>query len=170
MSITQNLSQTKAETLAYLSSQGFNVPKVYFFTCSNWDKNQDLILDNIIDNYKKGNLVVRSSSQAEDSEHSSMAGAFESILNVPLKRSEILRAIKKVIKSYDKKPDDQVLIQPMVTDVIMSGVIMTRVLDDGSPYYVFNYDDKTGRTDTVTSGSMINKTVYIYNGDRKSVV
>ena len=35
-------------------------------------------------------------------------------------------------------------------------------MDDESPYYVFSYDDETGLTDTVTSGSRITKTVYLH--------
>ena len=102
---------------------------------------------------------------AEDTEKGSMAGAFKSVLNVNIKNiDDIINSIKTVIKSFDNNPENQVLIQPMVEDVAMSGVIMTKVFDDGSPYYVVNFDDSTGKTDTVTSGNSINKTVYVYNG------
>ena len=163
MSANALLQGTKAETLLQLSSNGFNVPKVYFFSCIDW-KNPDEIIDEILTQFKDGKIVVRSSTKAEDSDDSSMAGAFESVLNVSLDRTKIYQAIETVIASYDDNLENHILIQPMVTNVTMSGVIMTRVLDDGSPYYVFNYDDKTGLTDTVTGGSTINKTVYIYNG------
>jgi len=93
-----------------------------------------------------------------------MAGAFESLLNVVCEKESIKNAIKEVIASYDDDITNQVLVQPMVVNVAMSGVVMSHVLDDGSPYHVINYDDKTGLTDTVTSGSTINKTIYIYNG------
>ena len=94
-----------------------------------------------------------------------MAGAFDSFLNVYANNfNEIKKAINNVIDSFDNNPENQVLIQPMVENVAMSGVVMTKVLDDGSPYYVINFDDSTGLTDTVTSGSIINKTVYVYNG------
>jgi glutamine kinase len=164
MPIEISLNGTKAETLALLSEKGFNVPKVYYFSCSYWLLTPDHILDKILDLFEDGKIVIRSSTKAEDTDDSSMAGAFESVLNIELERTKIRAAIETVIGSYDDNPENLVLVQPMVTNVVMSGVIMTRVLDDGSPYYVFNYDDKTGLTDTVTSGSTINKTVYVYNG------
>ena len=34
---------------------------------------------------------------------------------------------------------------------MMSGVIFTRDLVTGSPYYVINYDDESGSTSSVTS-------------------
>jgi phosphohistidine swiveling domain-containing protein len=40
----------------------------------------------------------------------------------------------------------------MLTNVRMSGVVMTRTHGQGAPYYVINYDDTTGSTDSVTSG------------------
>ena len=109
-------------------------------------------------------MAIRSSTKAEDTEDSSMAGAFESLLNVKSNNQSIMEAVAKVIESFDDDLSNQVLIQPMVTNVTMSGVVMTHVLDDGSPYHVVNYDDKSGLTDTVTSGTTINKTVYVYNG------
>jgi hypothetical protein len=50
----------------------------------------------------------------------------------------------------------------MVENVIVSGVIMTRVPVDGAPYYTINYDDESGKTDSVTGGTGVNKTVYVY--------
>ena len=148
MSKIEILRGTKAETLYLLRREGFNVPKVYYFNCKEWYKNEEFILDAILEQFFDCNIVVRSSTMAEDSDESSMAGAFESILDVPTKREDVKKAILSVIASYDDNMENHVLIQPMLRNVIMSGVIMTRVLDDGSPYFVINYDDKTGRTDT----------------------
>ena len=39
----------------------------------------------------------------------------------------------------------------MIKDVNASGVIFTKNISNGAPYYI-NYDDLSGKTDTVTSG------------------
>lgn len=160
------LMGTKAEVLYSLRELGFNVPKVYFFSVKDWNTNSTYLLDKIRE-YFSGyhELAVRSSTKSEDTAYSSMAGAFVSVLNINIHNDdEVKAAIEKVISSYDGAIENQILIQPMVSDVAMSGVVMTRVLDDGSPYYVINYDDSTGLTDTVTNGRSINKTVFIYKG------
>jgi hypothetical protein len=158
------LTGTKAETLLILSKLDYNVPSVYYFTVEDWNHGSDKIITTIINLFPKTLLAIRSSTKAEDTEDSSMAGAFESLLNVKSNNQSIMEAVAKVIESFDDDLSNQVLIQPMVTNVTMSGVVMTHVLDDGSPYHVVNYDDKSGLTDTVTSGTTINKTVYVYNG------
>ena len=43
----------------------------------------------------------------------------------------------------------------MITNVKMSGVIFTHDADNNSPYYCINYDDISGKSDTVTSGRAI---------------
>ena len=158
------LTGTKAETLEFLLKKGYSVPKIYFFTVKEWNLNKEKIIKNIMTLFSNDLLAIRSSTKAEDTEDSSMAGAFESVLNIKPEKDSIFDAIKFVISSYDEDDNNQVLIQRMVKKVSMSGVVMTQVLDDGSPYHVINYDDRSGLTDTVTSGSTINKTVYIYNG------
>ena len=51
----------------------------------------------------------------------------------------------------------------MIQNIKMSGVIFTGNNQGYDNYYTINYDDVTGRTDTVTSGSTAysNKTLYI---------
>lgn len=160
------LNGTKAETLLLLHQNGFPVPMVFFFSVREWNSTREEILRQISKQYSKFDyLAIRSSAKKEDTSENSMAGAFHSVLNVNSKNADdISKAIVKVIKFLDGDFDNQILVQPMISDAILSGVIMTKVLDDGSPYYVINYDDSTGKTDTVTNGLSINKTVYIYNG------
>ena len=126
------------------------------------------IVDDIAVEFKSSHyIIIRSSSLSEDTTLQSLAGAFESILNVNPKDLNLIEdSINKVIDSLDNNPKNQILIQEMINDVDISGVVMTKVHDDGSPYYVINFDDKSGKTDTVTSGNSINKTVYVYNGYR----
>ena len=77
-----NIKGTKAETLKKLENIGYNVPKVYFFTVSEWNISSEIILEKIISLFYGQKLAIRSSTKAEDTEDSSMAGAFESLLNV----------------------------------------------------------------------------------------
>ncbi len=58
----------------------------------------------------------------------------------------------------------------MIEDVSMSGVILTKDINTGAPYYVINYDDETGRTDTVTAGTDYkNRSLYILRGQENSL-
>ena len=98
-------------------------------------------------------FLVRSSAATEDSWDNSLAGVHLSVVDVAPSVTEIADAIDRVFASYHQtSPHDEVLVQPMVTGVVLSGVVITRELNTGSPYYTINYDDFTGRTDTVTGG------------------
>lgn len=123
--------------------------------------NQIKIIANHFSNKK---IAIRSSALCEDGAGKSHAGEFTSILNInPASEHELYQAIETVFASYPElRPDDQVLIQEMVRDIEASGVILTRCVDDGSPYYVLNYDDETGHTDSITSGRGVHKTVLVY--------
>lgn len=160
---------TKAETLQALQGRDFIIPKMYFFDVARWQRDSETVLEEIQAIFGGATLIVRSSSHAEDGGDNSMAGAFESILDVDGgDLDELGKAIGLVIASYKGDPSDQVLVQPMIMDIKASGVIMTRCLDNGSPYYVINYDDESGRTDSVTGGTGASKTVYVYRGVKDS--
>jgi hypothetical protein len=58
----------------------------------------------------------------------------------------------------------------MVSNIAVSGIIMTHSLNDGSPYYVINYDDESGRTDLVTGGKGVHKTVLIHRDCKDSYI
>ena len=107
-------------------------------------------------------LAVRSSSSNEDGAHTSNAGRFDSVTNVAPRPDDIAAAVECVVESYGSDAEgQQVLVQPMVQDVVLAGVVLTRDLDTGSPYYVIDYDDFTGRTDTITSG-VISKMALVH--------
>ncbi|MBT7296291.1 hypothetical protein HN836_01420 [Candidatus Woesearchaeota archaeon] len=162
---------TKSETLSRLKSV-LNKSKLcdqFTFNINEWNKNRKTLINSINKKFSNSKIAVRSSSFLEDSFSKSNAGAFESILNIDSKNFTLIeRSIDKVIASYSiggKVSDDhQVLIQNMVEDVYMSGVVFTKDMETGAPYYIISYDNTSSRTDTVTSGSgsdiktlMINK-------------
>ena len=163
---------TKAETLSRLDSalSLSNVLPNYYFSALEWQENPAKILQKTMSFANTQPLIIRSSAQNEDGSVSSMAGAFASCLNVSANdEKQIQQAIESVIHSYSAHSnsahccnEDQVLIQPMLQDVDICGVIMTHDLELGAPYYVINYDDESGLTDTITGGTGIQKTVLIY--------
>ena len=55
----------------------------------------------------------------------------------------------------------------MVSKVKMSGVVFTSDITNNAPYYVINYDDVSGLSDTVTSGKSEHsqKSLYILKRD-----
>tara|TARA_B100000795_G_scaffold165829_1_gene124750 strand:+ start:4512 stop:6869 length:2358 start_codon:yes stop_codon:yes gene_type:complete len=163
---------TKANTLINIKCklQKFKIPKSYVFTVKDWNKNKKIVLTKIKEIFKKDKkIIIRSSSKFEDNLESSAAGKYESILNInPHNIKNLKFSIKKVIdsyKKYNKKiTNDQVLVQEMISNIKMSGVIFTGNNLNNDSYYSINYDDVTGLTDTITSGSSMysNKTLYIF--------
>ena len=72
---------------------------------------------------------MRSSALNEDGFVNSNAGGFDSVLNVD-PEVNLSDAIEQVIGSYGKNGSDldQILIQPMLHDVVYSGVVFTETL------------------------------------------
>ena len=125
------------------------------FTVAEWYNDSKEILHNIQSEFKSKKLIVRSSAISEDGFDVSNAGAYLSILDVDSTiKKAVCDSVIKVIDSYiDKNPANQVLVQPMIENVLVSGVIFTRTLSESAPYYVINFDDSSKETDTITSGS-----------------
>lgn len=152
---------TKAETLSRLEGvleRARILPQV-MVSVGEWKSSRDKIVKNIQDAFGgNAHLVVRSSGVNEDTAWASMAGNFESVLNVPTQNSEsIAEAIDLVSQSFMKDgvqqiDANQVLVQPMLDEVVAAGVVFTEDLETSAPYYVINYDE-SGSTESITSGS-----------------
>jgi len=156
---------TKSDTLTALQPlvKKAVVPKLISFTVAEWSALPVEITQEIAARFDGGQVVFRSSAVNEDGEQQSQAGAFASCLDVDSSQPRaVWSAVEEVIESMDECPENQILVMTMVTDVTLSGVIMTHELDSGAPYYVLNYDDETGKTDTITGGSVVNKTVLVH--------
>ena len=165
--IKNAIMSTKADTLRALNPllKHSSIEKPFIFTLKEWKSNKEQILEHIKNEFSKNLIVIRSSAVNEDTYDSSMAGYFDTELNVPSDNLKMVEnSINKVIDSYGDKKSlsdlNQILIQPQVTKIKMSGVVFTQTLENGAPYYTLNYDDSTGYSDNVTKG-LGNKTVYL---------
>jgi len=149
---------TKAETLSRLAPLLAKscIGEQVSFATSDWRKNQNRITTRINKVFKEKNLIIRSSSKDEDNWSFSNAGKHKSILNVDGKSNRAIeKGVESVISSYsdtDNNYEDQILVQEFIPDVQYSGVVFTCSLETGAPYYRFNFDDKSGATDSITSG------------------
>ena len=80
----------------------------------------------------------------------SNAGAFLSVLNVATE--QLAGAIKQVIASYGDAADhDEVLIQPMLQNVVRSGVAFSHDPNTCAPYRVINWSESSNTT-AITGG------------------
>ena len=158
---------TKAETLKRLFpllSKGKILEQVCF-TVATWKAQQSLVFEKLTDKrWLDLPLIVRSSAKTEDSWEASHAGGYTTVMNVQGK-ALIQTAVEQVISSYEGQlsDEDQVLIQPMLNNVVVSGVVFTRDPSTRASYITINYDCLSGRTDTVTSGNYNNlKTLVVH--------
>jgi glutamine kinase len=165
------MSKTKAQTLESVQKKlsNFRVPEFIYFSKSEWLGQKKELLQKISSSFGEKELAIRSSASDEDGTSNSLAGEYESVLNVPSNEwVKVSSAIEHVFTSYQKNGErsdtDEVIVQEMVNNTTMSGVIFTHDLNTGAPYYVINYDDVSGKTDTVTSGDgqHANRTLYIH--------
>lgn len=151
---------TKAETLFSLLPvvSTAKILPLYFFTVSNWKFEKNHVLSELRKTpWFYDSLVVRSSALDEDSKESSLAGKYVSVVNVQ-GEDDFIAAVEKVISSFDVAHlNHQILVQPHLSNVIVSGVAFSRDPNTDGPYVVINYDASSGDTTSITSGSFNHK-------------
>jgi hypothetical protein len=150
-----NLSfSTKAGTLAALQRvlKTARIAPLHVFTVTQWQADRSVCLSGIAGSLGTGPWIVRSSCGREDGATSSNAGVFLSIPNV--EAASLESAVEQVIASYgEAQPTDEVLIQPMLTQVVRSGVAFSHDPNTCAPYRVVNWSEG-GDTAAVTGGGM----------------
>lgn len=155
--LSQFIIGSKAETLdnlKHLATKSI-IGEQIRFTVKEWLSNEREKIHDVKKQFTNELLAVRSSAMCEDGISSSCAGQYETVLNVnPNNEKELIEAINKVVSSYDREiEENQIFVQKMVKNVSYSGVILTRTLTAGAPYYVLNYDEDANDTTAVTSGT-----------------
>ena len=146
---------SKGRTLLYLKKyvKELNIPESYCFKVSKFKKNPNKIIKTIKKRFKN-QIIIRSSAQMEDTKKGSLAGKFQSFLNInPKKDSQVLEHINLVINSYKNysNKNDEILIQTMIKNIKMSGVIMTRYKNNSAPYNIIEYS-LSSKSNDITSG------------------
>ena len=149
------MNLTKSKILSHLRGKISNaiVLDQISFTHSEWLKNKEIIFKKLKNKkWLNSKLIIRSSSLNEDDYKFSNAGKYKSILNIKgIENTE--NAVNEVFNSYENfNPKNEVFIQLMITNISLAGVVLTRDKNNMSPYFRIEYDDSTGKTDTVTSG------------------
>ena len=166
---------TKAQNLIILDKLNLKksfVPNFYKFFVYEWISKREKIIKKI-NNDLKDKIIIRSSYYLEDGKNYSMAGEFDGAANVYNKKSAIIRSVNKLLKQYKNKSlkkthlyNSEIIVQDMIQKTILSGVATNYCMKDGSDYYVINYDDISGLTSTVTSGSkMGGRVINIYKNE-----
>lgn len=151
----------KARTLAQLEGKlasALVLPQVRFNAAA-WRREPALAAadaDTVAEWLAHGGVIVRSSAAAEDRAEGSLAGHFTSVAGVH-DQADLRDAISTVVDSFGEPANnDEVFIQPMLSTVIASGVAFTRDPSSGGHYWIINYDDVSGQTNTVTGGGADN--------------
>lgn len=143
---------TKAKTLQSLQEilKTGRVSPLTFFSVGQWRKDPKKNEQEISKIIGPGPWIVRSSCAREDGIVASHAGAFLSIPNVSA--PQLAEAVKRVVESYGKAShEDEVLIQPMLQNVIRSGVAFSHDPTTCAPYRTVSWSEGAD-TSRVTGG------------------
>ena len=143
---------TKARTLALLQGKLHSawIAPLVVFTVTEWQADRARCIFKIQTGIGAEPWIVRSSCQREDSAAVSNAGAFLSLSDIYSDGLE--KAIEQVIAAYGEPvAADEVLIQPMLQNVLRSGVAFSHDPNTCAPYRVVNWLDG-GDTTAITSG------------------
>ena len=155
---------TKAIVLKKIKIKSAKIPYLISFPRKIFNKNKNHILNKISKNFKN-KVAVRSSSILEDQKRKSYAGHFKSFLNIEKKnRNQLKLKINEVFNSFNlkKKYDErnEVIIQDVVNNVVLSGVATSCDKDNFTPYYIINFS-KSNKTSDITSGNL-NGSTFVY--------
>lgn len=163
---------TKAQTLQAVSPvlRTARVPESCHFTVDEWSQAPSGVLSALSGQaWSRNPLIVRSSALGEDCATGSRAGAYLSVAGIGL--SQLPQAIAAVIEAYGKdqrvrQGGDRVLVQPLLTGVVLSGVAFTRDPGTGAPYLVVNACEG-GDTAAITGGTQGGQCYYHVPGAEK---
>ena len=149
---TDFLSGSKARALEFLQSVSLSaiiLPQVRI-DYSDFVERSGEIRGRITGTLKSAAFAVRSSALGEDDFADSHAGEYLTLLDVS--PSGLLEAVGEVFESYgDQILQSQVLVQPMLKDVTLSGVAFSHDEKSGLPYRRVDYSLGSD-TSAVTSG------------------
>jgi hypothetical protein len=144
---------TKAGTLSRLKENLFSaqIAPMAVFTVADWLADRTTCLAEVRAILADGPWIVRSSCSREDNSIRSNAGAFLTLKDVTV--IDLEASIEKVIASYgDAAATDEILIQPMLKNVLRSGVTFSHDPNTCAPYRVVNWSEGND-TSIVTSGT-----------------
>lgn len=143
---------TKAGTLAALSTRlaSARVAPLVRFTRAQWLRQPNQCLAQVASELGQALWIVRSSCRGEDSLLASRAGAFLSLPDIDA--AGLAEAVDRVFASYDDNhPEQEVLVQPMLRNVLRSGVAFSHDPNTCAPYRIINWSEG-GDTAAVTGG------------------
>lgn len=143
---------TKAGTLVLLQGKlhTARIAPLVVFTVAEWQVDRAGCISKIQPSIGAGPWIVRSSCQREDGDSVSNAGAFLSLPDI--RPDGLEEGIEQVIAAYGEPvAADEVLIQPMLQNVVRSGVAFSHDPNTCAPYRVVNWSEG-GDTTAVTGG------------------
>ncbi|WP_025113238.1 PEP-utilizing enzyme [Pseudomonas sp. H1h] len=143
---------TKAGTLSRLQGRlaSARIAPLLAFTVAQWQADRRACIQDLQRRLPATSWIVRSSCGREDSAQASFAGAFLSVPNV--EEAGLESAVEQVIASYGEAHlSDEVMIQPMLGNVIRSGVAFSHDPNTCAPYRVINWSEGDD-TASVTGG------------------
>lgn len=165
--IAQFVLGTKADTLSRMRGllRYSSIPDQITRSVAQWESDAEREARVVRDWFGDTALIVRSSTTHEDLKSGSNAGRFVSVTGVRGTKN-LKQAVSTVAASYRSAgisaASQQILVQPMIEDVIRSGVALSRTLSQGAPWKVVEYFEGSA-TDIVTSGlTDSTRTLYIH--------
>jgi hypothetical protein len=148
---------TKAGTLALLLGKlhAARIAPLVVFTVAEWQADRAMCISMIQPGIGAGPWIMRSSCQREDGVAVSNAGAFLSLPDIHPEGLE--EAVDQVIAAYGEPvAADEVLVQPMLQNVVRSGVAFSHDPNTCAPYRVVNWSE--GVDTTAVTGGMGGRT------------
>ena len=143
---------TKAGTLALLQGKlhAARIAPLVVFTVAEWQADRAGGISKVQPGIGAGPWIVRSSCQREDGATVSNAGAFLSLPDIF--EDGLEKAIEQVVAAYGELvAADEILIQPMLQNVLRSGVAFSHDPNTCAPYRVVNWSEGND-TSAVTGG------------------
>ena len=148
---------TKAGTLALLQGKLYavRIAPLVVFTVAEWQADRAGCISKVQPGIGAGPWIVRSSCQCEDGATVSNAGAFLSLPDIF--KDGLEKAIEQVVAAYGELvAADEILIQPMLQNVLRSGVAFSHDPNTCAPYRVVNWSE--GSDTSAVSGGMGGRT------------